>query len=265
MSKPRPPRMASDRRRLPGLGTLVAALAAGFGIGALAQAPPRPRILVMPFDNVTRDASIFWLGEASAVLLADDLNALGAAAITREERREAFERLQVPATAILSDATVIRIAQIVGASEVVTGTLQLEGDTLVVRARGIAHRDRPHQPRCDRARAGSADVRDLRAGRAPDCAVRRAPRRSSGCTRRSPVFESYIKGLLAEIPATAISYLNAALAAQPTFDRARLALWDVYAEQGDHAKAVAAVLPVAANSPWSRRARGSSPRFRIST
>src|SRR4029079_19638129 len=73
-----------------------------------------------------------------AVLLADGLNALGASAITREERREAFERLQVPAPAILSDAHVNRIAQIVGASEVVTGALSLEGDTLVVRARAIA-------------------------------------------------------------------------------------------------------------------------------
>jgi len=117
---------------------LVAAAIAAVAAGVSAQAPPRPRILVMPFDNVTRQASIFWLGEAAAVLLADDLNGLGAAAIAREERRGAFERLQVPATAILSDATVIRIAQIVGASEVVTGTLQLEGETLIVRARGIA-------------------------------------------------------------------------------------------------------------------------------
>ncbi len=51
----------------------------------------------MPFENVTREGRIFWLGEASAVLLADDLNALGANAITREERQQAFERLQVPA------------------------------------------------------------------------------------------------------------------------------------------------------------------------
>ena len=88
--------------------------------------------------------------------------------------------------------------------------------------------------------------------------MRRPARQPSEVERLHPplaVFESYIKGLLTEIPATAISYLNAALAAQPTFDRARLALWDVYAEQGDHANAVAAVLPVAANSPWSRRAR----------
>ena len=91
----------------------------------------------MPFENVTREGRIFWLGEASAVLLTDDLNALGTSAITREERREAFDRLQVPAAAVLTDATVIRLGQLVGASEVVVGSLQLEGDALVVKARTI--------------------------------------------------------------------------------------------------------------------------------
>ena len=44
------------------------------------------RLLVMPFENVKRDGSIFWLGEASSVLLTDDLNAFGLNAITRPER-----------------------------------------------------------------------------------------------------------------------------------------------------------------------------------
>src|SRR4029079_12420493 len=39
-----------------------------------AQVAPA-RILVMPFENVARDARIFWLTEASAVLLTDDFNA----------------------------------------------------------------------------------------------------------------------------------------------------------------------------------------------
>src|SRR5437762_8347104 len=108
-----------------------------------AQAPApdtaRPdRILVMPFENVKRDGSIFWLGEASAVLLADDLNASGLNAITRQERRQAFERLQLPASAVLTDATVIRIAQLVGADQVIVGALQRDGDGLVVRARSLA-------------------------------------------------------------------------------------------------------------------------------
>jgi tetratricopeptide (TPR) repeat protein len=69
------------------------------------------------------------------------------------------------------------------------------------------------------------------------------------------VFEDYIKGLLAETPETAISYLTSALVQQPSFDRARLALWDVYDDQGEHEAALAAVEPVRADSPLSRPAR----------
>ena len=72
------------------------------------------RLLVMPFENVKRDGSIFWLGEASSVLLTDDLNAFGLNAITRPERQQAFERLQLPSSAVLTDATVIRIARRAG-------------------------------------------------------------------------------------------------------------------------------------------------------
>src|SRR5437899_8096015 len=69
------------------------------------------------------------------------------------------------------------------------------------------------------------------------------------------VFEDYIKGLLAETPATAIAYLKSALARQPSFDRARLALWDVHDDQGEHEEALAAVEPVRADSPLSGPAR----------
>src|SRR5262249_53237912 len=119
------------RNRIIRLTVLCLSLGPGLDRAAAAQVSSR-RILVVPFENARREPSIVWLGEASAVLLADDLNALGAAAITRDERREAFERLEVPSSAVLTDATIIRIGQLVGASEVVTGSLQLEGDVLVV-------------------------------------------------------------------------------------------------------------------------------------
>src|SRR5689334_6817601 len=75
--------------------------------------PAAGRILVVPFETLPREGRYVWLGEAASVLLADDLNALGAPAITRDERREAFDRLQVPPAATLTDATVIRIGQLV--------------------------------------------------------------------------------------------------------------------------------------------------------
>jgi tetratricopeptide (TPR) repeat protein len=223
---------------------------------AAQPAAPAGRILVMPFENVTREGRIIWLSEASAVLLADNLNALGANAITREERREAFERLKVPPAASLTDATVIRIGQLVGASQVIVGTLQLEGDTLVAQARTIA------------LEAARVQSHVTERGALPDLFAifeRMAPRLAPGslATRESsgrpnpPVaaFENYIKGLLAETPVTAVNYLNAALQADPQFDRARLGLWEVYDEQGQHERALTAVSPVPPASPWARRAR----------
>jgi tetratricopeptide (TPR) repeat protein len=232
---------------------LAAALLVAVSAARAAHAEPT-RILVVPFDNVRREGRIFWLGEASAVLLTDDLNAVGADAITRPERRQAFERLQVPPVAALTDATVIRIGQLVGAARVVVGSLQMEDGVLVVRARSIA------------LDTGRVQVDVTERGPLPDLfaiferIVRRIAPSSTPADvieRQHPpvaVFEDFIKGLLAETPATAINYLNSALKRQPSFDRARLALWEVFADQADHQQALAAVVPVAADSPWAPRA-----------
>jgi tetratricopeptide (TPR) repeat protein/TolB-like protein len=228
---------------------LVMALAVG------AQAPAAGRILVMPFENAQRDGRLFWLGEGAAVLLTDDLSGLAANAISREERRQAFERLQVPPAAVLTDATIIRIGQIVGAANVILGTLQMDHDTLVVRARSVALES-------GRVTA-DVTVRGSLADLFPTferVARQIAPSARPGATIEGKhatlaVFENFIKGLLAETPATAVNYLTTALRLQPTFDRARVALWDVYAEQSEHEKALAAVKPVPADSPWARRAR----------
>jgi tetratricopeptide (TPR) repeat protein len=233
----------------------MTALAFVMAIAVGAQTPAPDRTLVMPFENAQRDSRIFWLSEGAAVLLTDDLSALGANAISREERQQAFERLQVPPAAVLTDATIIRIGQIVGAAKVILGTLQLDRDVLVVRARSVALES--GRVTADVTTRGPLD--DLlptfeRLARQITPSARSSPE-IEGNNPTLTVFENFIKGLLAETPATAINYLTTALKLQPTFDRARVALWDVYAEQSKHEKALAAVKPVPANSPWARRAR----------
>ena len=222
---------------------------------ALAQSQS-DRILVMPFDNVRREGRLFWIGEGAAVLLTDDLNALGAAAITRQERQQALERLQVPPAAALTDATVIRIGQLVGAATVVIGSLQLDEDTLTIHARSIV------------LDTGRIQTDTAERGRLADLVsiVERIARRIAPSSTKSSeeierlhptlaVFENFIKGLLAETPDTQIDYLEAALKLQPGFDRARLALWDVYTDQGDDDEALASVRSIAVTSASSRRAR----------
>jgi tetratricopeptide (TPR) repeat protein len=230
---------------------LAAAIATAALLGV--DAPPG-RILVMPFENVAREGQMVWLTEASAVLLADDLNALGANAFTRDERREALDRLQVPQAATLTDATVIRIGQLVGASDVIVGSLQVENGALVVRARSIALES--GRVTIDLTEHGELFGAFERIARriAPTLNMNTS---ATGEPRHPPlaVFENYIKGLMAQTPPTAVRYLEAALAAQPGYDPAKLALWDVYSEQGEHARALAAVESVRADSVWSRRSR----------
>jgi tetratricopeptide (TPR) repeat protein len=234
---------------------VLAVFGASSGFAQQRDAAPG-RVLVMPFENVTHDGRIIWMGEASSVLLADDLNAFGVSAITREERQQAFDALQVPPNASLTDATVIRIGQIVGAAQVVIGTVQLDGDDLVVHARTIGLESGRLQSDVTE-RGPMADLfatfeRMARRVMSPTAA---------GAGGAPPVhppvaaFENYIKGLLAETPATALTYLNAAVRADPKFDEVRLALWHVFDDQAEHERALAAVRAVPPTSDLARRAR----------
>jgi tetratricopeptide (TPR) repeat protein len=239
--------------RIRAAATLALTIAAS-ALPAPLAAQSSGRILVMPFDTVKREARVFWLGEAASVLLTDELTARGGHPITRAERLQAFERLQVPPAATLTDATIIRIGQLVGADRVVTGTLTLEGETLRVRARSIALAAGRIQADVTES-GGLADLYGIFGRLAPRLVPQLTAPAISAVRPPVVAFESYIKGLLAETPSTAIEYLNAALKAQPAFDRARLALWDVYTDQGDYDRALAIARAVGRDSPDSRRAR----------
>jgi tetratricopeptide (TPR) repeat protein len=221
-----------------------------------APAPP-PLHLVVPFDNTTGEPRVYWLSEASAVLLTDDLVALGAPAIRREDRLRAFERLRVPPVANLSHATVIRLGRLVGAVELVVGAFEVQAEELIVRARTI---------RIDTGRMSPELVE-----RGPLTEIlhvygrlaRRIAPPNAGVPAEQlaqiypslPAFEQYTKGLLAEAPEARITFLTQALRLAPAFQRARIALWEVHTDQDEHEDALAAVQQVPREHRLSREAR----------
>jgi tetratricopeptide (TPR) repeat protein/TolB-like protein len=218
-------------------------------------APGAGRILVMPFDNVAREPRIHWLGEAAAVLLVDDLNALGVSAISRSERVRTFERLHLPLVATLSRATVIRVGQLAGAAEIILGSLTLEDEELIVQARTIQLDSGQLLP--DVVERGPlADLFGI---------VERLARRLRGLAPSEEVlprphppleaFEYFVKGLLGREASTQLQFLENALRVHPTYDRARLALWEVRTEAGEHEAALALASQVPDGSLWERRAR----------
>jgi tetratricopeptide (TPR) repeat protein len=233
------------------LGSAVLVLGSGF---PGAQTPPPPeRYLVVPFENPGKDTRVHWLSEAASVLLADDLNASGRRAYTREERLTAFEQLQVPAVPSLSRATVIRLGQVVGATHVITGSFRVTDGEIAVRAQNI----RLDGGRMEHDVLESGPLEDLFA------VFERVGRRLSGGApmnmpiSRPPltVFENYIKGLVASAIPTKISYLEAAIKADPGFDRARLALWSVHHDHGNAQAALVTAAAVPETSPMYARAR----------
>jgi Flp pilus assembly protein TadD len=211
----------------------------------------------VPFATAGRDGRTYWLGEAVAVLMADDVNARGLGAITRPSRERAYDQLHLPPNAVLSRATVIKVGELVGAGQVIVGEVTVDGDALTVKARPI------------RIDVGRAEVEVSERGNLSDLfsIVRKVARRlvpggsdplegSHAASAPSlQAFEQYVKGLLAEQPATQAVFLEAALKLDPGYDRARVALWEVRNSQGDHTAALAAARAVRADSPDARTAR----------
>lgn len=239
------------------LALLGGAAGSAAGQAAGPQALPVPdRWLVIPFENLEREPGLYWLSEGSAILLAEAVNDLGATAITRADRVRAFEELHLPATAVLSRATVIKVGQLVGATHVVVGTIQRTAsggeDALLVKARSV----RLDTGRLEPEITERASI-DRLVGLFQRVAERLLKRPSGPARERPPLeaFENYVKGLLAQSPDAQAKFLETALRREPGFDRAHLALWEVRTEAGDHGRALASARAVAAESPLSRRAR----------
>jgi tetratricopeptide (TPR) repeat protein len=242
-------------RRL--LQVLCCSVLLGHAAAATAQMPAaRERVLVVPFENTAKEARYSWVSEAAAMLLAENLEACGVGTIGREQRLKAFGRLQLPLFVPLTEATIIRLGQSIGAAQVVLGSFTVTGDQLSVKAREI----RLDTGRMRSPADASGSLTDFfgvfeRLARQllPPTL---APPEQLGLDRPAlPVFENYVKGLVAETTAAQVRFLDAALKLRPSFAPARLALWQVRTAEGDHARAAAAALAVPADSPAYRQAR----------
>lgn len=215
-------------------------------------APKATGVLVVPLDTPANDGRTYWLGEAVSILITDDINARGLNAVSREARERAYEQLHLPPNAALSRATVIKVGEIVHAERIVVGEVSVDGDSLSITVEPI----RLDIGRADTSVVERGDLQNL-FELARKAARRAVPGGGEPPLAASPslqAFEQYVKGLLAEEPAVRADFLQKALALQPNYDRARIALWDVRTSQGDYQAALTAVRGIRADSPDARRA-----------
>src|SRR5438552_14933808 len=79
-------------------------------------------IVVFPFENVTNDRTLDWIGEGISQLIIERLQQEdGTLTFSREERLGAFEKLGIPETTTVSRATALKLGWDMGADQVVTG------------------------------------------------------------------------------------------------------------------------------------------------
>ena len=234
----------------------VALVALALNVPALASAQTTgPRPLVMPFEASSTEPRADWLGELASVAITRELRAAGVSAIRRDDRLQAMERLRVPDVPLLSHATVIRLASVVGATVVAVGRVEATAGELVLRVRTIrVDTGFMADEIVDRGPRGDLFAIAARVGRriVPESAAPSA----AAVAARPPVaaFELYVRSLAATNPATRISLLSDALRQAPGLDDARFALWDAYTEQGEHQRARTAVHAISARGDTRRAA-----------
>jgi tetratricopeptide (TPR) repeat protein len=247
--------------RLLALAVILCAPAVAAAQPAAATAASQ-RVLVLPFvvDAAPGTSGLagapFWMGEAAAIAIGDDLAAVGVPTIGRADRLQAFEQLQLPSTGALTRATVIRAGEMIGAAAVVLGEVRLS-DRMTVVGRVIDLDTGSQSP--DVQASGNADQFLKLLGEVSQSLQSRLPADAPhvAAPPRDDVtaFEDYVKGLVAASPDLQVRFLESALSHAPSDARTLIALWQVRTAQGNHAAALAAARRVPAAASESRAAR----------
>lgn len=83
-------------------------------------------VLVLPFENTTKNANLTWIGESIAETAMSELSLAGQLVCNRATRREGFRRLGLRTDAALSKGTVLKVGQVLDADYVLYGSYNLE-------------------------------------------------------------------------------------------------------------------------------------------
>ncbi len=217
----------------------------------------QPLVLVLPFTGKS-GAEPEWLSAGIAEFVGEGMSLVGFRVVDPDAREEALEQTGLAAESRLTLASACELGRRVGARYVVTGTWRSESSKVAFTARII------DVERLKLAREGSAAahvsllapalggiVVDVTgdAGRAP--AARRDLERLA--TLKQDALMAWMQA--AAEPDNAVSHLDAALAADPTFVRARLDLAEARLA-ADEAGAVPEILrPVPVDAALAHRAR----------
>lgn len=257
------PFVSSLRRRVPVFLFAFLICVGAVSVPAAAQDGRPVRVLVMPFAVQVEPGApggagaALWLGEAAPTLLVEGLVTRGIEAVSRGERVAAFADMNVPMSSALTRATTLRVGELIGATDVVFGEIEL-GSSMVVRARlvrlgaGAEAAAIERQAPLEDIFAVFADISAQLAGRFPGASE---PPATTPSPMALGTFETYLKGLVASSTEARQRFLEAAVREAPEEPRILMALWDLYTTLGQYDRALASANGVSSDSWMYRRAR----------
>jgi tetratricopeptide (TPR) repeat protein len=228
---------------------LFAVLLAALSLLTTASARPRPPqasaaqqgvYLVFPFENRGASQHLDWLGEGLEELAIQRLSAAGESVYSHSGRMNELERYGLPATAKLSRATMLRIAEDLDADYVVLGSFASDGTTLSVEARVLrVAATRLLAPIRETGPLDSLmDVANKLAWRTVSTNGRSYPLSLAEFSKkqravRLDAFEHYIRGLIAADDDPKLRNLREAARLEPDWPDPDFALGEVYFARRD--------------------------------
>ena len=188
-------------------------------------------LLVLPFDNRTGQAGLDWVGESFAETIDQRLSSAGYLTISRADRDYALDHLGLPLGFRPSRATTIRIAQTLDAEWVIVGHFRMDGERVVAEAQVLeVNRLRMSQPLEETTELKR--LLDLENTIAWKCARQMDPKFAVALGTfvaasndiKLDAFENYVRGITTQSNEERIKRLKAAVASDPGYVAALLAL-----------------------------------------
>jgi tetratricopeptide (TPR) repeat protein/TolB-like protein len=205
---------------------VVFAIAAGAATRAEART-----ILVFPFENVSSDRSLDWLGEGISELLLERLQfEPGTYVFPRDERLSAYEKLGIPETTVASRATQLKIGWEIGADKIIVGRFSGTADDFKISAHSIDM----ELSRASAEVSVRGKLQDIMALTA-DLGAKMNIGGPVTISHPQSAFENYVRGLLSPDPMKQVSFLETSVRQDPAYVPAILALGHVYHLERDFA------------------------------
>jgi tetratricopeptide (TPR) repeat protein len=222
--------------------------------------------LVLPFANASDRADLDWIGESLAESVEETFASEGFMVVSREDRIEASQRLLLRPQALLTRASVIRLAESLGADRVIfglysvgdpanansDGSLRLSATMLDLRRSGQRQEMLESGNIEDLSSMQSHLVWQLLRGADPARAPGEEIYRRMHPSVRIDAIENYIRGLLNRTAEARVRYWQRAASLDARYPQPAFQLGKLYLEQENYALA----------EQWLYKVTPSSPKWR---